>query len=71
VNGVLLTAFDTIIVLGLKGRGFRQVEAIILGLIITIGLCLFAELLFVEPDWRAVAAGALPSLKALSGQEPL
>ena len=71
VNGVLLTAFDTVIVLGLKGRGFRQVEAIILGLIITISLCLFVELLFIQPDWSAVAAGAIPSLKALSGQEPL
>ncbi|MGH1557520.1 divalent metal cation transporter [Caulobacter segnis] len=31
--GVLLTALDTVIVLGLKGKGFRQLEAIILGLI--------------------------------------
>ena len=29
--GVLLTALDTVIVLGLKGKGFRQLEAIILG----------------------------------------
>jgi len=31
--GVALTGLDTIIVLGLQGRGFRQLEAIILGLI--------------------------------------
>ena len=58
VTGVLLTAFDTIIVLGLKGKGFRQIEAIILGLILTISICLFGQLLFVKPDWAAVAAGA-------------
>ena len=69
--GVLLTSLDTLIVLGLKGRGFRQVEAIILGLILTIGVCLVAELMFVNPDWHAVAAGLVPSLSALSSREPL
>jgi manganese transport protein len=70
-TGVLLTAFDTLIVLGLKGKGFRQIEAIILALVITIGVCLFAELLFIRPDWHAVAAGAIPSLRAISSQQPL
>jgi manganese transport protein len=69
--GVALTALDTLIVLGLKGKGFRQVEAIVLGLILTVAICLFAELAFVKPDWHAVAAGLVPSLSALSSREPL
>lgn len=69
--GVLLTAFDTLIVLGLKGNGFRKVEAIILGLILTIAACLFVELLFVKPDWHAVVAGIVPSLQAIGSQDPL
>lgn len=69
--GVALTALDTLIVLGLKGKGFRQVEAIVLGLILTVAICLFAELVFVKPDWHAVAAGLVPSLSALSAREPL
>jgi manganese transport protein len=69
--GVLLTTLDTLIVLGLKGRGFRQIEAIILGLVATIGLCFFVELAFVPTDWRAVAAGFVPSVKLLSGEQPL
>ena len=69
--GVLLTAFDTVLVLGLKGKGFRQIEAIILGLVLTIAACLFVELVFLKPDWHAVAAGMLPSLSALSSREPL
>ncbi len=69
--GVALTALDTLIVLGLKGKGFRQVEAIVLGLILTVAICLFAELAFVNPDWHAVAAGMVPSLSALSSREPL
>jgi len=69
--GVALTALDTFIVLGLKGKGFRQIEAIVLGLILTVGLCLFVELVFVKPDWHAVAAGLVPSAASLSSREPL
>lgn len=69
--GVVLTAFDTLIVLGLQGRGFRQVEAIILGLIVTIAVCLFVQLAVVQADWHAVVHGFIPSLTALSGREPL
>ncbi|SEL52701.1 manganese transport protein [Roseateles sp. YR242] len=61
LSGVAISALDTLIVLGLKGRGFRQVEAIILGLVITIGVCYAAQLVLVGPDWRAVAAGFIPN----------
>ncbi|MET0320200.1 MAG: Nramp family divalent metal transporter [Duganella sp.] len=69
--GVALTALDTLIILGLKGKGFRQIEAIVLGLILTVAVCLFAELLLVKPDWSAVAAGVVPSLATLTEREPL
>ena len=69
--GVLLTAFDTLLVLGLKGQGFRQIEAIILGLVGTIAACLFAELIFVHPDWHAVARGLVPSVSALESRDAL
>jgi len=58
--GIGITAFDTLIVLGLKGKGFRQVEAIVLGLIITIGVCYAIEILLVGPDWLNVARGFIP-----------
>jgi manganese transport protein len=69
--GVLLTAFDTLIVLGLKGKGFRQVEAIVLALVVTIGACFFVELAFVPADWHGVARGFVPSLSLLSHEQPL
>jgi manganese transport protein len=69
--GVALTALDTLIVLGLKGKGFRQIEAIVLGLILTVATCLFTELVLINPDWHAVMAGMVPSLSALSDREPL
>ncbi|MDF3981704.1 Nramp family divalent metal transporter [Luteibacter sp. PPL201] len=69
--GVALTALDTFLVLGLQGRGFRRVEAIILGLVGTIGLCFVVQLFLIGPDWGAVAAGFVPSLHAVSTTEPL
>ncbi len=65
VTGIVVTAFDTLLVLGLKGKGFRQVEAIVLGLVATIAACFAIELALVGPDWHAVAAGFVPRLEAL------
>ncbi|MFT5588019.1 MAG: manganese transport protein [Bradyrhizobium sp.] len=69
--GVLLTAFDTLLILGLKGQGFRKVEAIVLALILTIAGCLFTQLVFINPDWQAVLHGAIPSIDALSTRDAL
>jgi manganese transport protein len=66
--GIVITAFDTLIVLGLKGQGFRRVEAIVLGLIVTIGACFAVELALVGPDWAAVARGLVPRIAPL--QDP-
>jgi len=70
-TGVALTALDTLLILALKGRGFRQLEAIILALIATIAVCLFAELALVSPDWHAVAAGLVPSLEKIADRDAL
>ena len=67
----MLTAFDTLNVLGLKGRGFRQVEALILALSIMIAGCLLVELLFVHPDWHDAADGLLPSVRLLPSRDGL
>jgi manganese transport protein len=69
--GVVVTAFDTLLVLGLKGQGFRQVEAIVLGLVATIGACFAIELALVGPDWRAAAAGFVPHAGALHDPKAL
>lgn len=66
MTGIGLTALDTFIVLGLQGKGFRRVEAIILGLITTIGVCYAIELYLVGPDWGQVARGFWPSRDLMS-----
>ena len=71
VTGIVITALDTLIVLGLKGQGFRQVEAIVLGLVGTIGMCFMAELVMIGPDWPAIAQGFVPRLQALHEPEAL
>ncbi|MBU3079497.1 Nramp family divalent metal transporter [Sphingomonas quercus] len=63
--GVLLTGLDTVIVLGLKGSGFRQVEAIILALVTTIALCFAAQLVIAPPDAAGILAGLTPDLGRL------
>lgn len=66
--GIAITAFDTILVLGLQGAGFRRVEAIVLGLVATIAGCFMVELAMSEPNWFGVAMGFVPSLERL--QQP-
>jgi manganese transport protein len=69
--GVVLTGFDTLIVLGLKGHGFRQIEAIVLALVTTIAVSFVAQLALVHPDWPAVAHGLLPARSLLGDHEAL
>jgi len=70
-SGVLLTGLDTVIVLGLKGRGFRQLEAIVLGLILTIAAAFAVELALTPPDTHAMLAGLVPSLPLLRDHDAL
>lgn len=66
--GIGITAFDTLLVLGLQGAGFRRVEAIVLGLVLTIAGCFVVELAMSQPNWLGVAMGFVPSLERL--QQP-
>ena len=63
--GIAITAFDTLLVLGLQGAGFRRVEAIVLGLVLTIAGCFAVELFMVRPNWFGVMVGFVPSLERL------
>ena len=62
VAGVLITAFDTLLLLVLHGRGVRWLEAFIITLITTVGLCMLTEIVLSKPDVTAIAAGLVPSL---------
>jgi manganese transport protein len=69
--GVMLTAFDVLLVLALQGRGFRIIEAFVITLIGTIGVCFAYEIFFARPLWLEAAHGFLPTAEILRNKEML
>ena len=60
--GCVATAFDTFLLLWLQRFGMRKLEAAILGLVITIGVCFLIQIVLARPDFGAVVGGFRPSL---------
>jgi manganese transport protein len=63
--GVVLTSLDVLIVLFLQHRGFRYVEALVVGLILAIAGSFAIELSLARPDVTAVALGFIPRSEIL------
>jgi len=59
--GVVLTAADVLVVLFLQTKGFRWLEALVIVLIATIGLCFLFEVVISKPPLAGVLAGFVPS----------
>jgi manganese transport protein len=59
--GVLVTAADILILLGIQRLGIRRMEGMILALVSTIGLCFVIELFLAKPDWGGVLRGFVPT----------
>ena len=59
--GVLITAFDVMLLLALESFGIRKMEAIIVTLIATVGLCFGLEMFLSKPGLLEIASGFLPS----------
>ncbi len=69
--GVCLTALDVLAILYLQHRGFRVLEAIVVVLIATIGSCYLLEIIFVKPDFGAIARGFVPTTQLFTNREML
>ena len=69
--GVTLTALDVLVVLYLQNRGFRYVEALVVGLILAIAGSFAIELWLARPDLGAVAAGFIPRAEIMRNPEML
>jgi manganese transport protein len=63
--GVCITALDVLVVLYLQNKGFRYVEALVVGLIVGIAACFAVELWLAKPALGAVAAGFIPNVQVL------
>jgi manganese transport protein len=59
--GVCLTALDVLLILLLQHKGFRWLEAFVITLVITIGVCFAAELVMARPSVAAIVGGLVPS----------
>src|SRR6188768_995047 len=69
--GVCLTALDVLIVLYLQNRGFRYVEALVVGLILAIAGSFAVELWLARPDLGDVAVGFIPRTEVLANGQML
>src|ERR1051325_436290 len=68
VWGVCITALDVLAVMYLQNKGFRYIEALVITLILVIGGCFLAEILFSKPNLLEVLNGFIPRLQIL--QDP-
>ena len=69
--GIAITALDVLVVLTLQHRGFRMLEAIVIALVGTVGLCFLFELLISRPEVAAVLRGFVPSPSVVTDPEKL
>ncbi|MBX7183028.1 MAG: Nramp family divalent metal transporter, partial [Bacteroidia bacterium] len=60
--GVLITLFDTFLLLFLQRFGMRKMEAFIIGLVAIIGLSFLVEMLLAQPNPFEMAHGLIPSI---------
>src|SRR5437879_6917269 len=71
VWGCIITALDVLAVLYLQTKGFRYIEALVITLIVTIGSCFAAELIFSKPDLTGVMLGFVPGPRLVVNQAML
>ena len=69
--GVSLTALDVLLILFLQHRGFRYVEALVVGLIVAIAGSFAIEIFFARPDPGALVAGFIPRPEIITNPEML
>jgi manganese transport protein len=60
--GVVITAFDVLILMLLMSYGIRKMEAFILALVATIGVCFAFEMFLSKPDFGQIATGFIPTM---------
>jgi manganese transport protein len=71
VWGCLIMCADVLAVLYLQNKGFRYIEALVVTLIATIGLCFATELFWVKPSLTGVILGFVPGLDIVKDPQML
>jgi manganese transport protein len=60
VAGVVVTLLDVVLLLTLQSRGVRWLEAAIIALVATVGICFAFQIAWLQPQLAAVLAGFVP-----------
>jgi manganese transport protein len=71
VWGVCITAADVLLVMFLQNKGFRYIEALVVTLIVVIGGCFLAEIIFSHPNVVAVLGGFVPKAEIIQNPKML
>lgn len=69
--GIAITAMDVLLVLYLQNKGFRLLEALVIVLIATVGICFLFEILLSKPPLGAVLRGFIPTREIISNPSML
>jgi manganese transport protein len=69
--GVCITMLDVMLILALQSRGFRSLEVVVIGLVVLIGLCFAAQLVWLQPSLGAVISGFVPHADVVTNPEML
>ncbi len=69
--GVAITGLDVLLLLYLQNRGVKVLEALVITLVATVGLCFAFELFLARPDTGGVLRGFLPGAAIIADRERL
>lgn len=69
--GCVITALDVMAVMYLQSKGFRWLEAFVITLILIIGGCFAAEMIFSKPSIAGVLGGFVPRFEIIQNPEML
>src|SRR6201985_177405 len=69
--GVIITAFDVFLILGMQYLGFRWIESFVVALLGVIAACFAVQIALANPNWRSVILGFAPTTEIVTNPEML
>lgn len=64
--GIIITVIDVLVILLLQNKGFRYIEAMVITLIATVGICFAIEIVMSKPVVSEVFQGFVPSAEIVT-----
>jgi manganese transport protein len=69
--GVILTSLDVLLLLYLQNKGFRFLEALVIVLVATVGLCFLFEMFLSRPEIGPMMSGFIPRREIVVNKDML